>query len=383
MILRTTTYLCGGLVFSGLVSCGSVKSFKHKRSADNGGTAAPAVASTGDANQGGGPAINLNLTASYQTRPVDLLIVRDGDSHGQPMDSRIKAALPVLSARLWNLTASVSTLHVAVLDHYFDAYNQDPKNPQIKTATPIKDPKKPDLVLAAENIPAAEFSAAILSRVSIAGSRGGSARPASVLKAAFDEARLPNGGDMGGLMRPEAFWSVLYIGSELNPDDPLDQSDVAALLKDHAAGYRISALTIDKAGCSFAGVDRPQQANSKNQPQRNLEAKMQEMTGGVFGSVCAETYSLFMDDFVKQGTGTQYFSVDLPTPLQASSIKIFSAQGAPVKEFSYVPGAKQIQVSTLIASGQSFVIRANADLSVDPIVSTDPGDPGVPTALPR
>ena len=382
MLFRTTTYLCSWIAVSGLVGCGAAKPFGHKRTADSAGSAAPAAAPAGDATQAAGPAVNLNLKASYQTRPVDVLIVRDGDSHGQPMDSRIKAALPVLSARLWNLATSASTMHVAVLDHYFGPENQDPNKPQIKTATPIKDPKKPDLVLAAENIPMADFSAALLARVSIAGSRGGSARPASVLKAAYDEARSPNGGDMGGLMRPEAFWSVLYIGSVLNPDDPLDQSDIAAVLKDHAGGYRISALTIDKAGCSFAGLDHPQQANSKNLPQRNLEAKMQEMTGGVFGSVCAETYSLFMDDFVKQGTGSQYFSVDLPMPLQASSIKIFSDQGAPVKEFSYVQGSKQIQVSTLIANGQSFVIRANADLSVEPIVSVDPGDSAVPTALP-
>ena len=372
-----------GVALTSLVGCGAVNSLKHKKGGGDSASATKAPSPGGDAAQTSGPSLSLKLTASYKVRPVDVLVVRDGSSHGQPMDSRIQSALPVLSARLWNLATTVSTLHVAVLDHYFGPDNQDPTKPQIKTAKPIIDPNRSAQVLWAESTSAVDFSAAMLARVDIAGTRGGNARPASVLKAAYDESRTPNGGDMGSLMRPDAFWSILYIGTELNPDDPLDQTDIASALKDHTAGYQISALAIDKAGCSFAGTNKPQQANDKNLPQRNLEVKLQEMTNGIFGSVCAETYSLFMDDFVQNGTGSQYFPVDLPSAVQASSIKIFMADGSPVKDFSYVAGTRQIQVSTLIPNGQTYTIQANVDATSAPVISTDPGDPAVPTAMPK
>ena len=75
-------------------------------------------------------------------------------------------------------------------------------------------------------------------------------------------------------------------------------------------------------GCAFAGVDPPRETNPKHDPQRNLEIKLQELTGGIFGSICAKTYALFMDDFANLGTGTAYFPVTLPAAVKAETIQI-------------------------------------------------------------
>jgi hypothetical protein len=301
-------------------------------------------------------------------------------------------SLPLLSARLWNLASVVGSVHIGIFDQYYDPNNQNNSNqpnqpPPPKTGTPIiastdptVDPTK-GLVLFAESMTAEDLDTSLEARVAMAGTRGGDPRPATVFLTALNESTVAStAAVLPGLFRPEATWVVLYIGATLDPDDPNDADDVAAAVKSHATGFLVSALTLDKASCTFEGITPPQETNKNGEPQRNLEMKLAELTGGAVGSFCPKTYSLFMDDFASQGTGTEYFPVTLPASVQASSIQI-SADGVPIKSFSYIPGTTTLMVSTLIQPGESFSVTAVPDTPLPAaVVSTDPGDPNVPEA---
>ena len=81
-------------------------------------------------------------------------------------------------------------------------------------------------LLKAEELGAAEFGDALELRLDLAGSRGGTPLPASVLLAAQTESKRRRRRQRAGLFRPKAFWAVLYISDSENPADPFDAQDV-------------------------------------------------------------------------------------------------------------------------------------------------------------
>ena len=325
------------------------------------------------------------FTANYHPRPVDVIIIRDGASHDNPIDGLLTKAIPVLSARLWDLASTVGSVHVAVYDEFFDRDNpgndHDSRSP-IDPGAPITDAKNPSPSLMAETMSATDFGQSLADRIDAAGGRGGNAQPASVLLAAQAVSSGPSP-KVTGIFRNDAFWSVLYISATHNPNDPNAPQDVISKLGGHAAGFEVSTLAIEGTGCMFASENPPESANPDNERQRLLEIKLQQLTGGVFASVCSATYSLFMDDFARHGTGTQYFAQTLPTPVQAASIQITGLNGVEIKDFRYTPGSTVLDVSTHIPSGQAFTVHAIPDSTPSkPVVSTAPGDPAVPQAKP-
>ncbi len=360
-----------GIFATPLTGCGSLKP-SHK--AHDGGSKASATAAAADASAAS--AMTFKFTAAYQQRPIDVFVIRDGNTRADPMDRHLQAAAPVLGARLWNL----GDVHVGVFDHYYVDNDPNDANVPPPTATPIATGDTQNLVLKAEELGAAQFSDALELRLDTAGSRGGTPLPASVLLAALTESQRDGGGNVAGLFRPEAFWAVLYVGATENPADPFDADDVMTAMKDHVNGFSVSTLAPDRAGCTFVGLDPPKETNPKHAPQRNLEIKLQELTGGLFGSICEKTFALFMDDFASLGTGTAYFPVTLPAAVKPETIHVYGTGNVEVKEFRYVPGSTMLEVSTKIEPGEAFQISAVPLTPVAaPVVGADPGD-NVPQA---
>lgn len=344
------------------VACGTrLSSLEHKSDSAGGGSS--------DATAAGGTA-SFAFTASYQQAPVDVILIRDQATHGYPIDDRITEAAPVLAALLWNL----HDVHVGVFDDVF----QPPQpgaappaggTPQPTTATPIVDPKVATPVLDPSSLSAIDFSNALAARIAAAGNRGGDYLPASVLMAIQAESQKAGGGLVAGLLRPGAFVAVILMGATLDPADPYDASDVLTAFQALGPNLMVSALTLDNGGCTVVDTTPPVVINPNHQPQRNLEMKLQKATLGRFASVCANiTYSLFMTDVVTNGTGTNYFSVALPQPVDGSTIAI-TANGVPVPDFRYLAGSTNLDVSTIIANGENFTVTA-APAGAQPAVTT-------------
>lgn len=325
-----------------------------------------------DATENAGPAAEgtrFSFTATYQPRPIDVIIIRDGQSHQDPIGRRLDAAAPVLSARLWNL----GNVHVGVFDHNFrDDNPNDDQVPPANGAPIIGQLLTDQPFLAADQNSAEAFGDALEERLAIAGTRGGTPMPASSLLSVADAVQA---GSLSGLFRPDAFWAVLYVGATDNPPDPFDAQDVLGRLGSHPNGFAVSALTPEKTGCQFQGLQDVRETNPNDDPQRNLEIKLQEATKGVFGSVCLKTYALFMDDFTQFGTGTAYFPVTLPVAVKPETIRIFGPGQVEVKEFRYVPNTTNLEVSTKIEPGEAFEVLAVPLVPfADAYVGTDPGD---------
>ncbi len=298
------------------------------------------------------------FTAEYKPRAVDVVVIVDGNARSNGYFApRLTAALPLLSARLWNLASTVGSVHVAVLDHFFFDNNLKddivPPNP----AAPLVDPSSKDKVLKVEAMDSAAFDAAFEARFALTGNRGGTPAPASVLAAVATEAAKAKDSEVDGLLRKDAFLAVLMVGGSLNPSDALDASDVLAAYSGKAGNMAISTLAPDKAGCTIADSDPPVETNPTKAPQRNLEIKLQEATGGIFGSVCEKTYTLFMDDFVTKATGTEFFPITLPAGID-SVVQIATDSGVEIKDYRFVKGAPVIEVSTRIAPGAKFSVKA-------------------------
>ena len=374
LALSSVLAACGGM--SSLTKSSSRGSNSASAGADQVAQVAAAVAP--------GSSVNLTVTASYSPRPVDVIIIRGGRSHDYFVSQRLDQAAPVLSARLFNLGLTVGNVHLGIFDQVYGPNDVDQSKKPLTTTLPINGPHDPARILLSEGLAAKDFDLSLRERLSLAGSRGGRDAPASVLKALVDESQKPGGGNVAGLLRPDAFWAVLLIAGDLNPLDPLDTADIIAATKSHKAGMAISTLAVDRGGCTFADSKPPQPANPNNDPQRNLEIKLQELTGGVFGSACASTYSLFMDDFAQKATGSQYFAIPLANALVPSSVKITGPGNVPVLDYRYVPGTTTLEVSTQITPGMLFSVSAVADVTPPAaVVSTAPGDPAVPTARPN
>lgn len=314
----------------------------------------------------------LEFTADYKLRPVDVIIIRDSPSRDVPVTQRLSDAVPTLASKLWNLASTVGSVHVGVVDTV--SFEQDGKLKAV-TTTPLVDQDHKDLpALFGETLPAAEFAAALKKRVDMAGSRPGASMPATILAALIAEAKKPEGSTLPGLFRPDAYWSILYVGQTANPLDPLDDRDVVESLKDRIGSVSISALVPDKAGCVIADTTPEQRTVPEGTFQRNLEIKLQEGTGGVVGSICSSEFVTFMDQFVNGATGTAYFPVTLPKAVQASTIKI-TAAGVDVKEFRYQTGSTVLEVSTKIKPGTKFTVTATPEgEKAEVVVGTDPGD---------
>jgi len=385
------------VTFLSVHSCGVDKILGSKEKSDE-SAAAPAEAAPLVTATPVGPK-TFELVADYKRKPVTILIIRDGatrNTGGRPYNTRLLTSLPILTSKIWNLASITGSVQVAMFDHAYVDLNKTDTVTAPETAAPIVNAtdawaEKP--ALAAEEMTSNDFHSAFITRFSMAigrpstsnGQISSTAQSGTVLASILQEAKKEGGGLLGGLLSPDRFVAVLLIAVD-PAADAYETTDVLGLASDREGSFAVSALAPDKGGCTVVGVTPVLETNPTKAPKRDLEIKLQEATGGAFGSICDASYTTTFENFVNKGTGSEYFPVKLANKVD-SIISITGEGGTPITEYRFRKGSETVEISTKVSPGQKLTITANVEaLPGEMIVGTGPVDnvpiPGASTLSP-
>ena len=342
-----------------VTSCGMDKTLGPKNKDSNDSSAPAAVVAPVS-----GPKV-YELVADYKRKPVTVLIIRDLATRSAPYSSRLASSIPILTSKLWNLASITGSVQVAMFDHAYVDLNATDNVTAPINASPIVTTIEPKISLNAEEMDNNLFHTKFVERFAVTTDRPATSTGAvrsdpqtgTVLANILEEAKKENGGLLGGLLAPDRFVAVLYL-SVLPTADAFEMADIMALAADRVGNFSVSALVADKGGCTVAGTSNPVVETNRNKlPMRNLEIKLQEATGGIFGSICDLAYVNTFEAFVNKGTGSEYFPVKLGGKVD-SITSIIGEGGTPITEYRFKKGSDTVEISTKIASGQRFTVTA-------------------------
>lgn len=329
------------LFLGALGGCGASSSQENPQSQGSSGTSADATAEDGRVTE----RRFVSLTADYRLPPVDLLIIREntGAWNRQPFAGRWAAAVPILAARLQYAQLD---LRVKIVEAGL------PNWAAVPAPTPV------DEVLAGDSPTfAADLAAAMQLR-----SSGDRQAPLTVIHSLVSgTSKDLIGVGTEGFLREGAKLAILMAGASDEVQEQLLPIDVAAALDTRMGRGRwiASALVPDKLGCVIDATTG-QRTNLESYVRRNLQLRLQEMSQGMWSSICEDSYSLFFDALATEGTGTTHFDIRLPAlppgdEIVSDSVEVTAERGV-VRNWRLHPDDMRLEVPTLVRPGMQLTI---------------------------
>lgn len=329
-----------------------------------------------------GDALKFEITANYTSKPTDVVVLLENSdrimTENSPIAPRLLRAngasvlaLMVFAGKLYNVDADI---RFGALQTVFDT--EDNARKYIGNLAADKEGKNQIL-----SPTSAQFSDMVFARLNSLGVGNNWAlyRPLTALRRMIDLSEKEGNGT-SGFIRKDATLSVLAIGWMNEIGEPIESADMIQFLdaKKGAGNWVLSAITSPKEGCTtptangstwMSNGDASAAGNTadaetlKNFERVNKLIKLQEYSGGVFGSICDQTLVPAIDRFFAQGMQSAYFAVKLPKPAIAASIKV-TVNNSPVSGWSYATGTQELRLPTSIPRETKVVITFNEAVAI-------------------
>ena len=164
-----------------------------------------------------------------------------------------------------------------------------------------------------------------------------------------------------GFLRREAFLSILYVTYSDEIYESTESGDVAEALNAAvgAGNWSVSGIVPDRTGCAWKKTDKSDRNTNDggdiakmdpNYKRKNKIHKLIESSGGIFGSLCQDTYFETVGRFVKEATRAGYFPVPISDVIDPKSISVTVA-GYPAEGWRYLVSEKTLLLPTTIKVG--------------------------------
>ena len=375
-----------GLILLGAVwGCNSLEPDEDRRVRRTPAAEEPAEA---DASAGeSGPVtftapVHLRMTASWERRPVDYLIIRENsafiDSRDYPFAGRLYREGPDASRAMQELAIrlyfSGNDLRVGFVEPMFA--NDDAA--RVNAGALLRGSEaSPEYYLHTDS---ANFVDKFVTRSAVAhGTEISNGRahnnahynyPMKALNGVLNETTR-TGSPTEGFLRNEAFLSILYIGYT----DPVKEATDSAWMieqlnaKRGAGNWKVSVLAPPAEGCRWTANDGTDihtnehsfAANTtdpdaiKSWQRQDKMLRLQTWSEGLFFSICETDYTEFMKEFAGTASANSFFPVILESAPVDDNI-IVSVDDQPVTGWRYDKVSRTLLIPTTISSGTEFEI---------------------------
>jgi hypothetical protein len=322
-----------------------------------------------------------SFTASHQSTPVDILILRENsdriNSTGAPFSYRLfregnidfEQGFQEMAVRLYFLKAN---WQVGFLEPMFnddtEARNRGGLLVSHASAGSVLTPNTTNFLDTFASLsmiaPGPTISDSVL--------RGNASflYPLQSLRSLMR--RTNEGGSSHQFLRPGALLTVLYVGYLPENKESIDVQDMVSELDASrgAGNWVVHVLSPPKDGCSFRTIPANQERHSNMDPaaansddpavynafkRPNKMIKLQEYSGGMFKSLCDDSYVEFMENVVDEGTRNAHFPVKLKDPADPKSI-VITVNHSEVEGWRYIVETQTLLVPTTVTSGSEFVV---------------------------
>ncbi len=302
--------------------------------------------------------VSVDVVANYEIKPVDVVVLRESHNvfrnGGYPFMKKLyqqvnePLAYKNLAVRLFN---SGLDFQLGVANSTF--------NTQAEAATGagllLGNATNQNHIMDATGF---DFLSAVQTRLTNTFDRN-LAFPITTIKQLLDRSATV-GNESTGMIREDAILSILVVGILDEVADSFDTADLIQRLDDlkGPGNWIVSALMPEATGCAYQlndGTARHSNdfytpSNFEAYERRNKVLKLQQHSGGIFQSICADSYVDFTDKFVSEGTKTGFFEDDLNSNAQPETIVVRTGD-ITVEGWKYKPSAHLLMLPTLIKSG--------------------------------